>query len=238
MGSPRPQAAGAPPREGAPARPTTRRQARPAPLAFEPAPDAGARARRAGRLGRERAGGPALGPAGRPRRPREGLPPARAGPPGGAGEARTWLLPLSVLLGRPTAPCGQRALRANSETSCDVTVSKPTTSSVPGSAGPAIAIRRTRFGWDTGTSFRRLLGSGLARCAQLGRSRESLVLPLLRPSPAHGARRSSGTGFWRRAVSFGPSERCFPSHSPYPSTLDRPRVAARPSYVEGLWSLS
>jgi len=38
--------------------------------------------------------------------------------------------------GRP----GQRAPRAKSEMSCGVTVSKPTTSSIPGSDGSAISV--------------------------------------------------------------------------------------------------
>jgi hypothetical protein len=47
-------------------------------------------------------------------------------------------LPLLSVEGAPVAPSFQRALRAKSEMSCGVAVSKPTTSSIPESAGSAI----------------------------------------------------------------------------------------------------
>jgi hypothetical protein len=47
-------------------------------------------------------------------------------------------LPLLSVSKGPAAPSSQRAPRAKSEMSCGVAVSKPTTSSIPGSAGSAI----------------------------------------------------------------------------------------------------
>src|SRR5262249_47446397 len=47
-------------------------------------------------------------------------------------------LPLLSVVGRSRRPPAQRAPRAKSEISCGVAVSKPTTSSIPGSAGSAI----------------------------------------------------------------------------------------------------
>jgi hypothetical protein len=82
--------------------------------------------------------------------------PPRAAPLGGPPAARLWpgaepawgmaqperggdaSPPPLCLEGRPRRPPVQRAPRAKSEMSCGVAVSKPTTSSIPGSAGSAI----------------------------------------------------------------------------------------------------
>ena len=53
-------------------------------------------------------------------------------------EVEVHLRLLSVVEGRLAAPSSQRAPRAKSEISCGVAVSKPTTSSIPGSFGSAI----------------------------------------------------------------------------------------------------
>ena len=65
----------------------------------------------------------------------------RGGTRGGAGRTRRRRDISSsslFVVGRPPAPSAQRAPRAKSEISCGVAVSKPTTSSIPGSAGSAI----------------------------------------------------------------------------------------------------
>ena len=60
----------------------------------------------------------------------------------------------------------------------------------------------------------------------------------LRPSPARGDRRSARPRWHARPC----AKRCFPCHSPYPSTLDRQpavRVSERQSsFVEEFWSPS
>ena len=55
-----------------------------------------------------------------------------------ANQMQVHLVLLSLCAGRARRPRAQRAPRAKSEMSCGVAVSKPTTSSIPGSAGSAI----------------------------------------------------------------------------------------------------
>lgn len=81
---------------------------------------------------------PRVGPCGAPRavRPWPDVAPASGVPrPGRGGGASP---PPLCLGGRSRRPPSQRAPRAKSEISCGVAVSKPTTSSIPGSAGSAI----------------------------------------------------------------------------------------------------